>query len=171
MAQEWGEWDAGCSDTVTSHRLHQRLSMRTGSAAALVDWMDFRAGITVEGSLRQLRHTCSFRVTGSAVGGRDHRLPISLTGGYRRLTFMMLDRDIVAVSPRVPTACSRAPHCSIAGSRSPRLKAPALCSRSPLLSTGTSMSAISTSPRPSSTSSRCSTVALSPSFTGSCARP
>ena len=40
--------------------------------------------------------------------------------GYRRLTFMMLDRDIVAVSPSVPTACSRAPGCSIAGSRSPR---------------------------------------------------
>ena len=34
-----------------------------------------------------------------------HQFPLE---GYRRLTFMMLDRDIVAVSPQVPTGCSRA---------------------------------------------------------------
>jgi hypothetical protein len=48
--------------------------------------------------------------------GSNARKPRPMEG-YRRLTFMMLDRDIVAVSP---TACSRGPDCWIAGNRSLR---------------------------------------------------
>jgi hypothetical protein len=46
---------------------------------------------------------CSFRVITGSSSGKGMRLSSSTISsrseGYRRLTFMMLDRDIVAVSP------------------------------------------------------------------------
>jgi putative transposase len=48
-----------------------------------------------------------------------HRFPLE---GYRRLTFMMLDRDIVAVSPSSTYRVLKGAGCLSPGSRSPPLK-------------------------------------------------
>ena len=91
-----------------------------------------------------------------------HQFPLE---GYRRLSFMMLDRDVVAVSPSSTYRVLKGAGLLDSWKPKPSLKVPALCSRSPLMSTGTSMPPISTSPGPSSISARCSTAARAPSFT------
>ena len=49
--------------------------------------------------------------------------------GYRRLAFMMLDANVVAVSPPPSGACSARPASSTGGTRARRRRAPASSSR------------------------------------------
>ena len=58
--------------------------------------------------------------------------------GYRRLTFMMLDDDIVPSARPRPIGCSRAQAAWTAGRSRLRRRAPASCNRSDHMSTGTS---------------------------------
>jgi hypothetical protein len=67
--------------------------------------------------------------------------------GYRRMTFMMLDADIVAVSPATVYRVLKA-------AANHRAKARASSNRSSRTSTGTSISATSTWPAPSTTCAR-----------------
>ena len=66
--------------------------------------------------------------------------------GYRRQTFMMLDANVVACNPPASTASSRPPDSWPARRPRPPRKARASSSPCDPMSTGTSMSAISTSP-------------------------
>lgn len=97
-----------------------------------------------------------------------HDFPLE---GYRRLTFMMLDRDVVAVSPSTTYRVLKPAGSSRAGRASLPRKAPDLCNRSNLTSTGMWMSPTSMWPGRFTTSVRYSTDALAPSFTTSCASP
>jgi hypothetical protein len=91
-----------------------------------------------------------------------------------QLTFMMLDRDIVAASPSGTYRVLKGAGLLDCWKPNPSFKGTGFVQ--PLSphehpSTGMSTSPPSTSPGPSSTSARCSTAARAPSFTGSCARP
>ena len=66
--------------------------------------------------------------------------------GYRRLTFMMLDRDVVAVSPSTVYRVPHAPAASIAGTGIPPTRARASSSPSGRTSIGTSTSPTSMCP-------------------------
>lgn len=61
--------------------------------------------------------------------------------GYRRLTFMMLEADVVAVSPATSIGCSAPRGSSIAGTPSCPARVRAFCNRSGPTSIGTSTSA------------------------------
>jgi hypothetical protein len=78
---------------------------------------------------------------------------------YRRLTFMMLDRDVAAVSPSTTYRILKTAGLI----ESPPQKAPDSSSRCAPTSTGTSMFLTSTSPEPSTICARYSTAALVPS--------
>lgn len=87
--------------------------------------------------------------------------------GYRRLTFMLLDQDVVAVSPASVYRVLK--EAGVIGRRNvkPSQKGkPASCSRSDPTSTGISTSRISTSAGRSITSARSSTAAAATSSTG-----
>lgn len=89
--------------------------------------------------------------------------------GYRRLAFMMLDADIVAVSPSSVYRVLHDAGLMKAHNNKPSLKK-ASSSRSRRMSTGTSTSPTSTSPARSITSVACSTAAVGISSTGNSAR-
>ena len=79
-----------------------------------------------------------------------HQFPLE---GYRRLTFMMLDRDIVAVSPSSTYRVLKGAGLLDCWKPKPSFKGTGfvqLCSRWPLMNTGTSMSPLSMSLGPSS---------------------
>jgi hypothetical protein len=59
--------------------------------------------------------------------------------GYRRLTFMMIDQDVVAASPSSVYRVLAAPVCSIVGTRNFRKRAQASFSLSARMSIGISM--------------------------------
>jgi transposase InsO family protein len=150
----WGElsgrWVAhDTRDTVID--FINRLSARTEiSPLRLVDWMELsrsnyyqrrdRYGKANEHTVLILRDHWLEPWEKDAIIDFHHRFPLE---GYRRLTFMMLDRDIVAVSPSSTYRVLKGAGCLSPGSRGPPLKVPALCSRSPRMSTGTSMSPFS----------------------------
>jgi hypothetical protein len=88
--------------------------------------------------------------------------------GYRRLTFMMLDADIVAVSPTsVWRVLGQAGLC-LGGTESRRRRARALSSRWQFINTGISTCRTSTSAGRSTTCAAFWTVAADTSSTGIC---
>ena len=64
--------------------------------------------------------------------------------GYRRLTFMMLDADVVAVSPASVWRVLKETNCCPDGRRSRRAREPALSNRCSRINIGMSMFPIST---------------------------
>jgi hypothetical protein len=89
--------------------------------------------------------------------------------GYRRLTFMMLDADVVACSPASVYRVLKAAGSARAPPSRPA-RARGSSNRYAPTSTGTSMSPTSTSPAPSTTCAACSTATAAPSSTGRSAR-
>src|SRR5580693_5934988 len=69
----------------------------------------------------------------------------NLLEGYRRLTFMMLDANIVAASPTSVWRCWARQDCCRNGTASRQRRARALSSLRPLISTGTLTCRTSTS--------------------------
>ena len=90
--------------------------------------------------------------------------------GYRRLAFMMLDADVVAVSPSSVYRVLRDAGLIKAHNSKPSLKGKGFQQPLRPTSTGTSTSRTSTSPARSSTSAACSTAAAGSSSTGRSAR-
>jgi len=89
-----------------------------------------------------------------------HQFPLE---GYRRLTFMMLDRDIVAVSPSSTYRVLKSAGLLDSWKPKPSLKGSGFVQPlAPHEHWHVDVSSIS---------ARCSTVARAPSYTGSCARP
>lgn len=89
--------------------------------------------------------------------------------GYRRITFMMLDADVVAASPATVYRVLKAVGRLDRWSRKPSAKGTGLISRSGRTSTGMPTSRISTSPALSTTCAWCSTGIVAISCIGSCA--
>jgi transposase-like protein len=98
-------------------RWNERTEIPAGSS--LAGWASVQQVPRLEGPLRQAKRT---QRLGSArlVAGRlgeagDHRFSFEYPlEGYRRLAFMMLDRDVAAVSPqRVSRVEGRGPHRAI----------------------------------------------------------
>jgi hypothetical protein len=88
--------------------------------------------------------------------------------GYRRLTFMMLDADVVAVSPASVWRVLRQAGLCPGGKPSHRAKEQDSSSRSSRISIGISMSPISTSAGPSITCAAFWMVTVVLSCTGTC---
>ena len=89
-------------------------------------------------------------------------------GGYRRLTFMMLDADIVAVSPTSVCGFSARLDCCQSGTVSRRRRVPASSSLWQRINTGTSMFHTSTSAGRSTTCALSSMAVADTSSTGIC---
>src|SRR5262249_30229468 len=90
--------------------------------------------------------------------------------GYRRLTFMMLDRDIVACSPSSVYRVLKA--AGLLDRHTPKASSKGKGFVQPLRpqSIGTLMSRTSTSPARSTTCAACSTAVAASSSIGNCAR-
>jgi hypothetical protein len=84
---------------------------------------------------------------------------------------MMLDRDIVAVSPSSTYRVLKGAGLLDSWKPKPSLKGTGFVQPLALISTGTSMFPISTSQGPSFIFARCSTAARALSSTGGCVKP
>ncbi len=91
--------------------------------------------------------------------------------GYRQLTFMMLDRDIVAVSPSTAYRVLKTAELIQIWDGKPSKKGTGFVQPLPPTSTGMWTSFTSTWPGRFTPSARCSTDALASSSTKSCASP